>query len=83
MVMKNYSNSLTKAGLLIAVVLLFGVFMMSCGPSEMVGELEKKAADLEAKVAELQKANADLEKSAAAAGNTLETVKAWGNLLSV
>ncbi len=81
MVMKNYSNSLTKAGLLIAVVLLFGVFMMSCGPSEMVGELEKKAADLEAKVAELQKANADLEKSATAAGNTLETVKARGKLI--
>ena len=82
MVMKNYSNSLTKAGLLIAVVLMFGVFMMSCGQSEKVGELEKKASDLETKVAELQKANAELQKGAAAAGNTLETVKARGILIA-
>ncbi|MDX1709139.1 MAG: amino acid ABC transporter substrate-binding protein [Desulfobacterales bacterium] len=82
MVMRKYSNSLTKAGLLIAVALLFGMFMMSCGPSEKVGELEKKAADLEAKVAELQKANEELEKSAAPAGNTLEAVKARGKLIA-
>jgi general L-amino acid transport system substrate-binding protein len=55
--------------------------MMSCGPSEKVGELEQKAADLEAKVAELQKANAELQKGAAAAGNTLETVRARGKLI--
>ncbi len=82
MVIKKYSKSLTKAGLLIAVVLLFGVFMMSCGEAEKVGELEQKAADLEAKVAELQKANTELEKSAAAAGNTLETVKSRGKIIA-
>ncbi len=82
MVMRKYSNSLTKAGLLIAVALLFGVFMMSCGQSEKVGELEKKASDLEAKVAELQKANEELEKSAAPAGNTLEAVKARGKIIA-
>ena len=82
MTMKNYSNALIKAGLLIAVVLLFGLFVWSCGQSEKVSELEKKASDLETKVAELQKANAECEKSAASGGNTLQTVKERGRLIA-
>ena len=43
-------------------VFVFGMFIFSCGESEKVSELEKKATELEAQIAELQKKNAELRE---------------------
>jgi general L-amino acid transport system substrate-binding protein len=82
MIRKKYRNPLAKVGILIFSVLVFSIFISSCGESEKVSELEKKASELGAKVAELQKKNAELEKktpsAAIPAGKTLEAVRSKG-----
>jgi len=81
MVKNLFVGSLSKAVILIFTLLFAGVFLISCGESGQVSELEKKASDLETQVAKLQKENADLQKAAPSAGKTLDTVRARGHLL--
>jgi general L-amino acid transport system substrate-binding protein len=82
MMRNKYSNPLVKTSILLFSVFVFGMFIFSCGESEKVSELEKKATELEAQIAELQKKNAELEKQAPAAamptGKTLEAVRSKG-----
>jgi len=81
MVKNLFVGSLSKAVILIFTLLFAGVFLISCGESGQVSELEKKASDLETQVAKLQKENADLQKAAPSAGKTLDTARARGHLL--
>ena len=75
-------SSLAKAFILIFTLLFAGFFLISCGESGKVSELEKKASELEAQVGNLQKENAELKKGAPSAGKTLDTVRARGHLLA-
>ena len=75
-------SSLAKVLILMFTLLFVGFFLISCGESGKVSELEKKASDLEAQVANLQKENADLQKAAPSAGKTLDTVRARGHLIA-
>ena len=81
MVKNLFGSSLSKATILIFTLLFTGFFLVSCGESGKVSELEKKATDLEAQVAKLQEENANLKKAAPSAGKTLDAVRARGNLL--
>jgi len=81
MVKNLFVGSLSKAFILIFALLFTGFFLISCGESGKVSELEKKASDLETQVAKLQKENADLQKAAPSAGKTLDTVRDRGHLL--
>jgi len=81
--MKNFFvGSFAKVFVLIFALLFAGFFLISCGPSEKVSELEKKVSELEAKISELQKQNAELAKAAPAAGKTLDTVRERGHLIA-
>jgi general L-amino acid transport system substrate-binding protein len=75
-------SSLAKALILSFTLLFAGFFLISCGESGKVSELEKKASELEAQVGNLQKENAELKKGAPSAGKTLDTVRARGHLLA-